>query len=334
MPLPHSIAGDTASGIVVATTSPGFGRHGRLPQVLEQTGWEIIRCTDTSRPDGGLSDHIGRVDFLVAGLPPVNAETLKGADRLRAVLKHGVGIDNIDMAACTARRLPVTSTPAANSNAVAELAVGLMFSLSRNIAQGHVSVTSGGWERRPGIEVAGKVLGIVGLGNIGKLLAKKAIGLGMTVVAADLYPDRIFMADHGIERLDLDALLTRSDYVSLHVFGGTGNAALIGKDRLALMKPTACLMNLARGEVVDNDALADAIETGRLRGAAIDAFVTEPPDISHPLFKSKNVVFTPHSGADSLEAFENMGMMVVNDIKNFLAGISPSRVLNPEVFAS
>lgn len=333
MPLSSS-GSKSGDGIVVATTSPGFGRHGRLPQILEETGWEIIRCTDTSRPDGGLSDHIGRIDFLVAGLPAVKASTFEGATRLRAVLKHGVGIDSIDLAACTAKRLPVTNTPAANSNAVAELAVGLMFSLSRNIPQGHLSVTSGGWERRPGIEVSGKVLGIVGLGNIGKLLARKAIGLGMTVIAADLYPDRAFMAEHNIELLDLDTLLARADYVSLHVFGGAGNAALIGADRLALMKPTACLMNLARGEVVDNDALADAIDNGRLRGAAIDAFVTEPPDISHPLFRSKNVVFTPHSGADSLEAFENMGMMVITDIKDFLAGNRPSRVLNPEVFAS
>ncbi|MFB9949145.1 phosphoglycerate dehydrogenase [Rhizobium puerariae] len=317
--------------IVVATTSPGFGRHGRLPGLLEETGWEIIRCVDNTLPDGGLSRHIDRADFLVAGLIPVTAATVSAAPKLRAVLKHGVGIDSVDVAACTARGLPVTNTPAANSNAVAELAVGLMFSLARNIPHGHMSVVSGGWDRRPGVEVSGKVLGIVGLGNIGKLLARKAIGLGMTVVASDLYPDRAFMAEHGIELLDLDALLARSDYVSLHVFGGTGNAALISADRLALMKPTACLLNLARGEVVDNDALAASIAGGRLRGAAINAFVTEPPDISHPLFKLQNVVFTPHSGADSLEAFENMGRMVIDDIKDFVAGKRPSRVLNPEV---
>ncbi|WP_411033075.1 phosphoglycerate dehydrogenase [Shinella sp. BYT-45] len=318
--------------VVVATTSPGFGRHGRLPQLIEEAGWTVIRCTDGDLADGGLSRHIGTADFLVSGLLPVTAATIAHAPRLKAVLKHGVGTDNIDIAACTAKGCPVTNTPGANSNAVAELAVGMMFAMARNIVVGHNSVVSGGWDRRPGTEISGKVLGIVGLGNIGKLLARKAIALGMTVVAADLRPDRAFLAEHGIELLDLDALLARSHYVSLHVFGGTGNAALIDARKLALMKPEACLLNLARGEVVDYDALADALSGGRLRGAAIDAFVTEPPDVSHPLFKLANVVFTPHSGADSLEAFENVGLMVVSDIKDFIAGRRPSRVLNPEVY--
>ncbi|SFB34560.1 D-3-phosphoglycerate dehydrogenase [Rhizobium sp. NFR07] len=318
--------------IVVVTTSPGFGRHGRLPQLLEETGWEIIRCTDTALPDGGLSEHIGRADFLVAGLVPVNAATVNGASRLKAVLKHGVGVDNVDIPACTARGYPVTNTPGANSNAVAELAVGMMFSVARNIPYGHMNVVSGCWDRKPGTEIGGKVLGIVGLGNIGKLLARKAIALGMTVVASDLYPDQAFVAEHGIEIIELDALLSRADYVSLHVFGGTGNTALIGPRQIALMKPGACLLNLARGEVVDNDALAEALAQGRLRGAAIDAFVTEPPDVSQPLFKLSNVVFTPHSGADSLEALENVGLMVISDIKDFIAGRRSPRVLNPEVY--
>jgi D-3-phosphoglycerate dehydrogenase / 2-oxoglutarate reductase len=132
--------------------------------------------------------------------------------------------------------------------------------------------------------------------------------------------------------LDLEALLARSDYVSLHVFGGSGNAAMIGARQIALMKPGACLLNLARGEVVDTDALAEALAKGRLKGAAIDAFVTEPPDVSHPLFKLPNVVFTPHSGADSLEAIENVGLMVISDIQDFIAGRRPKRVLNPEVY--
>ncbi|MGH6861499.1 MAG: phosphoglycerate dehydrogenase, partial [Phyllobacterium sp.] len=293
--------------IVVATTSPGFGRHGRLPQLLEETGWEIIRCTDTDLADGGLSKHIDRADFLVAGLKPVNAATIEDASGLRAVLKHGVGVDNVDIPACTARGYPVTNTPGANSNAVAELAVGMMFSMARNIPHGHMNVISGGWDRKPGTEIAGKVLGIVGLGNIGKLLARKALALGMIVVASDLYPDRAFVTEHGIEILELEALLARSDYVSLHVFGGTGNTALIGAKQLALMRSSACLLNLARGEIVDNDELTDALSQNRLRGAAIDAYITEPPDVSHPLFKLPNVVFTPHSGADSLEALENVG---------------------------
>nr|WP_261401581.1 NAD(P)-dependent oxidoreductase [Chenggangzhangella methanolivorans] len=154
----------------------------------------------------------------------------------------------------------------------------------------------------------------------------------MRVVASDLYPDRAFAAEHGIELLELDELLKRADYVSLHVFGGADNAALINADRLALMKPTACLLNLARGEVVDLDALDAALTEGRLAGAGIDAYTVEPPDVSHPIFRQPRVVFTPHTGADTVESVERVGLMNVEDIETILAGGRPTRVLNPEVF--
>ncbi len=317
---------------VIATTSPGFGRHGRVPDKLAENGWELVRCIDTSRPDGGLGQHLPRVDYLVVGLVPVTAATLEAAPRLKAVLKHGVGTDNIDIPACTARGIPVLNTPGANANAVAELALGMMFSFARRIPQGHASVIAGGWDRKVGIEIAGRTLGIVGLGNIGKMLALKALALGMKVVASDLYPDKAFMVEHGIELMDLDALLAVSDFVSLHVFGGKDNAALIGAERLVRMKPTACLLNLARGEVVDADALHAALADGRLGGAALDAYVSEPPDVSHPLFSLPNVIFSPHTGADTVEAVERVGLMNIADIEALMAGGRPARVLNPEVF--
>lgn len=316
----------------IATTSPGFARHGSVPARLEATGWGFARCADTTLPDGGLGAHLAELDYLVAGLFPVTEEVLAAAPKLKGVLKHGVGVDSIDIPACTARGIPVMNTPGANANAVAELAVGMMLSFARNIATGHVSVTTGGWDRAAGVEISGRTLGIVGLGAIGKLLAKKAIALGMTVVASDLYPDQAFMAEHGIELLDLDTLLARSDIVSLHVFGGKDNAALIGKDQLALMKPTACLLNLARGEVVDIDALAEALTAGQLAGAAIDAYVSEPPDTSHPIFRAPRVTFTPHTGADTMESIERVGLMNIEDIETLIAGGRPARCLNPEVF--
>lgn len=313
---------------VVLTTSPGFGKHGRVPDLIAESGWELIRCNDTSLEDGGVSQHIARADFLVVGLIPVTAETLKGAGQLRAVIKHGVGVDNIDIPACSAAGLPVCNTPAANADAVAELAIGLMFSMARFIPQGHASVTSGGWDRRVGSQLGGKTLGIVGLGNIGKRLARLARGLGMTVVASDKYPDETFAKENGIAFLPLKDLLGRSDYVSLHVFGGKENAALIDADNLARMKPGAHLINLARGEVIDLDAVAAALETGHLGGVAIDAYVTEPPAIDHPVFSHPNAIFTPHSGADTREAVENVGLMVIEDIKTLLAGATPVRCLN------
>lgn len=317
---------------VVVTTSPGFGKIGRVPQVIADHDWEFIRCTDSSRPDGGVVDHLARMEFLVVGLIPAAAAIIRNAPRLRAVLKHGVGTDNIDIATATARRIPVFNTPGANANAVAELAIGSMFSLARRIPMMHRVVVDGGWQRHIGTEIEGKTLGIVGLGNIGKALAHKARALGMRVVASELRPDAAFVKEHGIELADLPDLLARSDYVSLHIFGGKDNASLIGAAELALMKPTAYLMNFARGEVVDLDALAAALQGDKLMGAAIDAYVEEPPDRGHPLFSHPRVVFTPHSGADTTESVERMGLMNIADIDAVLAGERSPRVLNPEIY--
>ncbi|MCJ8141043.1 phosphoglycerate dehydrogenase [Falsirhodobacter halotolerans] len=313
---------------VVLTTSPGFGKHGRVPDVIARNGWELVRCTDTSRADGGVSDHIARADYLVVGLVAVTPETLAQATSLKAVLKHGVGVENIDIPACTAAGLPVTNTPGANADAVAELAIGFLFALARNMPSGHASVVSGGWDRKVGTQLGGKTLGIVGFGNIGKRLARLASGLGMRVLASDPYPDTAFAAEWGVTILPLDDLLAQSDYVSLHVFGGAGNAALINAEKLAKMKPSACLLNLARGEVVDLDAVAAALSSDRLGGVALDAFVVEPPDISHPIFAHPRAVFMPHSGADTREAVENMGLMVCEDIETLMAGNRPARCLN------
>ncbi|AZB57322.1 hydroxyacid dehydrogenase [Cereibacter sphaeroides] len=309
---------------VVLTTSPGFGRHGRVPARIEAEGWTFLRAADAAE----MEAHLPEADYLVVGLVPVTAAVLAKGPRLKGVLKHGVGVDNIDIPACTAAGLPVTNTPAANADAVAELAMGLMFAMARFIPQGHASVTSGGWDRRIGTQLGGKVLGIVGLGNIGKRLARLARGLGMEVLATDRVEDAAFARDCGVTYLPLEELLARADYVSLHVFGGAGNAALIDDRALARLKPGARLVNLARGEVVDLDAVARALESGQLGGVAIDAYVTEPPDVSHPVFAHPNAVFTPHSGADTLEALENVGLMVIEDIRTLIAGGRPARCLN------
>lgn len=313
---------------VVLTTSPGFGRHGRVPDIIARNGWELVRCVDTSRPDGGVSEHIARADYLVVGLVPVTPDMLAQATSLKGVLKHGVGVENIDIPACTAAGLPVTNTPGANADAVAELAVGFMFALARNMPSGHASVVSGGWDRKVGTQLGGKTLGIVGFGNIGKRLARLAVGLGIRVLACDPYPDEAFAAEWGVTILPLPDLLAQADYVSLHVFGGAGNTALINAEKLAMMKPSACLLNLARGEVVDLDAVAAALSADRLGGVALDAFAVEPPDISHPVFAHPRAVFMPHSGADTREAVENMGLMVCEDIETLMAGKRPDRCLN------
>lgn len=315
--------------VKLVTTSPGFGKHGRVPDRLAATGWIFVRAGTEAEVMAEIAD----ADFLVVGLVGTTPAMLAAGTALKAVLKHGVGVDNIDIPACTARGLPVMNTPGANADAVAELAVGLMFAMARDIPHGHAGVVQGTWDRRVGTEIGGKTLGIVGLGNIGRALAKKAIGLGMRVVASDPHADRDFAALHGIGLVDPDTLLAGADYVSLHVFGGKDNAALIDARAIARMKRGARLLNLARGEVVDLDAVDAALTSGHLAGAAIDAYVTEPPDRAHPVFANPKAVFMPHSGADTLEAFENVGLMNIADMEAILRGERPARTLNPEVFS-
>jgi D-3-phosphoglycerate dehydrogenase len=310
---------------VVLTTSPGFGRAGDLPERLAATGWRLLHCGSEDP-----APQLAMADALVAGLPAVTAATLAAAPRLRGVAKHGVGLDTIDIAACTARGVAVTSAPGANAPAVAELALAHLFALSRNLIAGHTTVTSGGWDRRIGREIAGATLGIVGFGAIGRTLASKALALGMKVLVADPFVDPAEALAVGARLLPLPDLLARADHVSLHVLGGPATAGLIGEAELARMKPGATILNLSRGQVLDLDALHHALTSGHLAGAAIDAYPVEPPDRSHPIFADPRVIFSPHSGADTAQALTRMGHMVIDDLETLFAGGRPSRTVNPE----
>jgi D-3-phosphoglycerate dehydrogenase len=309
--------------VTVVTTSPGFGKAGNLPDRIRATGWTFVRCSGDD-----IDRYLPEADFLVAGLPRVDGETLHKAARLKAVLKHGVGLDSIDVGACTAHGIPVLNTPGANATAVAELALAGIFAMSRNVVGGHLSVTSGGWDRRAGREVEGATLGVIGFGAIGRTLAAKARALGMRVLATDLNPDRSYAEKIGVELVSIDEILASSDFVSLHVFGGAGNTALISTRELSAIKPGAVVLNLARGEVVDLDALHLSLKSGHIGGAVIDAYVTEPPDISHPIFQDQRVLFSPHSGADTDGSLIRMGGMVLDDIEALLRGEMPDRAVN------
>lgn len=310
---------------MVLTTSPGFARTGALQARLKRDGLSLVRHTTD---DEALADLLAQAEYLVAGLPPVNAKTLSAAPTLKAVLKHGVGLDSIDMDACTARGLPVLSTPGANARAVAEMALAGLLAMSRKLVAGHASVTTGGWDRQPGREIGGSTLAIVGFGRIGQQLARIASALDMTVIAYDPRGLPQIADTLGVSLHSLDEVLGKADYVSLHAAGGGDSRGLIAGAQMDRMKPGAILLNYARGSLVDLDALQDRLISGHLGGAALDVYETEPPDRTHPIFRNPRVLFSPHSGADTREALERMGGMVLDDIAALRRGELPERVVN------
>ena len=259
----------------------------------------------------------------------VTAEVLAAGTRLRVVGRAGTGVDNIDVDAATQQGIMVVNAPASNSVAVAELTIGLILALARRLPQSHGSLVSGKWERNRfmGFEVRGKTLGLVGLGRIGAEVARRARGLEMTVLAYDPVVSTDRAAQIGVTLTTLDDLLAQSDFVSLHIPLIDATRNLIDAERLAQMRPTAYLINAARGGIVDEAALADALDRHLIAGAALDVFEREPP-LGNPLVGHPQVVLTPHLGASTLEAQALTGVDVAEGVLSALAGGTPHYAVN------
>lgn len=277
-------------------TNASFAKYSkRAEEILQDYGLEIIRV---KQPVTGENDLLGQLDDVVAiitGLEPVTGKVINSAPRLRVIVKHGIGVDNIDLDAAKEKGVIVANSPGTNREAVADLVFGLMLSLARKIPQSDRQVREGKWPKVFGQSVWGKTLGIIGLGVIGKSVAQRAKGFNMKVLAFDKYWDEEFASANGIIRSEVDEILKESDYVTLHVPLMEETRNLIGEKQLSIMKPTAYLINAARGGVVDEDALYKALKEGRIAGAGIDVFSTEPPTQS-PLLGLQNVILTPHMG--------------------------------------
>ncbi len=269
-----------------------------------------------------LLSRLEGVDGYVAGLDYITADIIEQIpSSLKVISRYGAGVDRVDIAACKKKGILVTNTPGANATAVCELAFGLMLSAARNIPSLHRAVEQGQWPRSDGMELAGKTLGIVGLGAIGKKLALRALAFEMTVQAFDPFLDQAFALAQGIADVPLDRLLRTSDVVSLHVPLTEQTRHMINAESLALMRKGAIIINTARGGLIDEEAAAGALREGRLRGLGLDAFEQEPLRDS-PLIGLPRVVFTPHTGAHTAEAVFNMGMMAVRNAISILKGES------------
>ncbi|RMG45839.1 MAG: phosphoglycerate dehydrogenase [Acidobacteria bacterium] len=249
----------------------------------------------------------------------VDRGLLAAAPGLKVVGRAGIGVDNIDVEAATERGVVVLNTPDANAKTTAELTIAHLLSLSRHLPQADRSVREGRWERSRfiGTEVAGKTLGIVGFGTIGRIVAKRALGLEMRVLAHDPFVTEEVMRDAGVEPADLDRLLAESDYVTLHCPANEATRGLISEDRLRRMKKGARLINCARGSLVDEEALVRVLQEGHLAGAALDVYAQEPPEGS-PLLGLENVVLTPHLGASTREAQSAVARAIAEQVARFL----------------
>ncbi len=319
-----SAAQQPAQSYRVLVASRSFGPH--CPEAVEQMqalGCEII-ANDWGRAptEDELVARIVDVDVLISGTEPVTARVLEAAKQLKIISKHGVGYDNIDLQAAKAHRIPVAVAGGAIADSVADMAMALVLALARQIPRGDRAVRGGKWPRLVGMELRGKILGIVGLGQIGKELARRAKGFGMQVVAYDLYPDEHFAQSWSIRYLPLPELLATADIVSLHAPLTPETRAMINTETLAQMKHGAYLVNTARGELVDEAALAQALQTGQLAGAAADVFSQEPPRDS-PLLQLDSFIATPHSAGQTNDGLRKMGEITAENALRVLAGEEP-----------
>lgn len=268
--------------------------------------------------------------LIVRSGTQVTADILAAATRLRVVGRAGVGVDNIDVKAASMRGVVVMNTPGANSMATAELTMGLMLAVSRNIPQSHASLKAGEWRRSDfvGIQLYRKVLGIIGFGRVGKLVAERAKGFGMDVVVYDPSALEETARELGVILVELEDLFAQSDFITLHAALTPDTNKLINEKTLAQMKDSAILINAARGKLVDEAALAAALKNGKLAGAAVDVYSAEPPAADNPLIGLPNVVHVPHLGASTREAERDVGIQIVGQVVSALRGTDFSYSVN------
>ncbi|MEM4290323.1 MAG: 2-hydroxyacid dehydrogenase [Nitrososphaerota archaeon] len=287
-----------------------------------------------------LEPLVKDVDVLLVHVAPVTEGVLKAGGSLKVVgCARGAPI-NVDVDAATMFGIPVIYTPGRNAEAVADHTLGLILAQARNIVKAHTSLKNGIWSdelydyRFCGSELSGKTLGLIGLGRVGSEVAKRAQAFKVRVISYDPYVNEEYMKSVGVEKVDLETLLKESDFISIHARLTPETRHMIGEKELKLMKPTAILINTARGEIVDERSLIKALEEGWIAGAALDVFESEPIPPEHPLLRIDNVIVNPHISGASRETVHRSAEMLAEDVANVLSGKRPRYCANPEVFLS
>ncbi len=299
----------------VLVTPRSFGRENpELFTRLEQAGLEIIRNdTGAILTEELMKDKIAPCEGVIIGVDPLNKNVLDFAPKLAAVSKYGVGLDNIDLAECERRGIKVSRTVGANSDAVADYAFALMLGVARNVALIDRRCRACDWGKLGALDVYGKTLGIVGLGAIGKRVAARAIGFDMRIMACDEVWDAGFARERGIIRADIDQICREADFITLHCNLTAATRDIINARRIGMLKKTSIIINTARGGLIDENALLQALQNGTIRGAGLDVFSREPPE--NPAWRSlDNVIMGSHCSASTSGAVERMGSMAVDNL--------------------
>jgi D-3-phosphoglycerate dehydrogenase len=306
-----------------------------VAETVASEGIDLLRADHEVDERTGLSrDELCAIvpDYdalVVRSQVQVDAELIAAAQRLVVIGRAGVGVDNVDLEAATRAGIVVVNAPTGNTIAAAEHTLALLYGVARHIAPADASMRRGEWARSKftGLELRGKTLGIVGLGKIGQAIAVRARAMEMTVVGVDPYISAEAAANHGVELVELDELLTRADVVTVHVPLTRATRGLIGREAIARLRPGAIVLNVARGGVVDEAALAEALESGHLGGAGVDVFEQEPP-VDSPLLAAPNTLLTPHLGASTAEAQILVAEEVASQVLDVLAGRSARYAVN------
>jgi D-3-phosphoglycerate dehydrogenase len=305
-------------------------------RILQDAGLEVE--INTGLPPEELKKIIGGYDGLVIrSATKVTSEIIEAADHLKVVGRAGIGLDNVDIPAASKRGIVVMNAPDGNSTTAAEHAIAMMMSLSRNIPQATASMKAGKWEKKKfsGREVTGKTLGIVGIGRIGSIVADRAQGLRMTVIAFDPHMPKDLVDKLGVELVSMEELCRRSDFISVHVPFTKETKHSLSAEQFRLMKNDAMLIDCARGGVVDEEALFEALKSGEIAGAALDVFAVEPTNLENcPLLGLDNFICTPHLGASTAEAQENVAVAIAKQMSEYLLKGTVTNAVNvPSVSA-
>ncbi|BBI47877.1 4-phosphoerythronate dehydrogenase [Vreelandella olivaria] len=311
----------------IVCTSPSFAKYSAYPYDLLKAAGVTLENLPADISEADFIARAADADGAIVAFNPMTEAVFSSLPNLKVVSKHGVGVDNIDLAAAQRHGVRITNVPAANRHAVADFTFALLLSLARDLPRVDAATRAGEWPRCFGHDVHSMTLGIVGIGSIGQAVAKRATGFEMRVLAYDPFANPEAVTALGVELVDLDTLCREADFLTLHVGLSEQTHHLINTERLALMKPTAMLINAARGGIVDEQALYESLKEKRLAGAAIDAFEQEPLT-SSPLYTLDNVIVSSHIAGYTENALTTLSTTCVEDVLAVLRGKEPKHPVN------